>query len=204
MDEVVNIEKLQRMNVLIRELERHGMARDAAVHEAESILSRESPKENDDYPEPMFPKAAAAKPEPAPEPIQPAGSALLEAKYQYLFEQSFRKFEREVGELKAHLSRVTTELDMLRADLRQLASQHERLKAERAAAPVHAAPAQPAVNHDIESLRQQLVSEPVAAPAPVQAVEAKPEEPKKPQHPRQGNYKPEDVSVEKFFYFGHK
>lgn len=198
MDSVLNVEKLQRMNVLVRELERHGMSRDAALQEAEGILSRERPAEPE-HPQPMFPQHAAreaSKEEPLPES---SGSALLEAKYQYLFEQSFRKYDRLIEDMASQLSRVATELDMLRADVRQIASQHEKFKAERVMVPP--APAHP--HPEIEQLRQQLVHEPAVQPELVR-VEAPAPQPEKKQHPRQGNYKPEDVSMEKFFYFGHK
>jgi hypothetical protein len=198
MDSVVNVEKLQRMNVLVRELERHGMSRDAAMQEAGGILSREQPPEPE-VPPPMFPQSAAKEAPKEEQLPESPGSALLEAKYQYLFEQSFRKYDRLIEDLKSQLSRVTTELDMLRADVRQLAAQHEKLRAERVMLPPPAEHPHP----EIEQLRQQLVNEPAVQPGPIR-VEAPAPQPEKKQHPRQGNYKPEDVSMEKFFYFGHK
>jgi prophage DNA circulation protein len=53
---------------------------------------------------------------------------------------------------------------------------------------------------DVQTMKQQMREQPVIKQQESQR--ALPSE--KPVHPRQGNYKPEDVDIKKMFYFGHK
>ena len=50
---------------------------------------------------------------------------------------------------------------------------------------------------------KEVVSQTKEESKPEQGNESSPEE-KKENHPRSGNYKDEDVSIEKFFYMGNK
>lgn len=54
---------------------------------------------------------------------------------------------------------------------------------------------------ELQNMRSQMAAQPRSVVQDTQ--KALPSE-KPASHPRQGNYKPEDVDIQKMFYFGHK
>jgi uncharacterized protein (DUF3084 family) len=58
--------------------------------------------------------------------------------------------------------------------------------------------------NQINDLRQQLASRPAVSQASAQETQKVLPASDKPKHPRQGDFKPGDVDIQKMFYFGHK
>ncbi len=85
-----------------------------------------------------------------------------------------------------HTKKLNADVTFLQAQIQQLQSELQMLRQE-----VRTKPAAPAVSQ-------------VAAPSMPPAPAAAPAPEKKESHPRQGDFKPGDVSIEKMFYFGKK
>lgn len=100
---------------------------------------------------------------------------LLERKYKNLLNENNNQFFSEINDIKTALSSLNNELSSVKNQLRE----------------------------NKEKINEQLVkSEPETKEVQVKIEDSK--EIKKEPHPRQGNYNPDDVSIEKFFYCGVK
>jgi hypothetical protein len=157
--DVLSVDKIRKMNSLVKEFKKHGMSEnsDNAVNEVSGKLYGEpSAQTNDTI---------------AGEPMQPivatGDDALIEQKYQLLMDMEKKKVEQEINSLRETISNLNNEIQVLRAELKHAAEQS---------------------NPKLKEKEKQDVLKTVP----------------KEDHPRQGNYRPEDVSVEKMFYFGHK
>jgi len=105
---------------------------------------------------------------------------ILEQKYRDLLEQNNNIFIKEINDVRNSMNSLISEINMIK---RQLVQQQESIKNQ-------------------ESINSQRIEQPVN-----QQVQEKVEEPKenkKVLHSKQGSLTSEDVSIEKFFYFGKK
>jgi len=100
--------------------------------------------------------------------------ALMEAKYKMLMEQQMKKYEQYLAKLGETTQSLVNEVQALKMNHQSLLQEVQQLKSSG----VSVQKQQPE--------RQKVLDEKPAV------------------HPRQGNYKPEDVDIQKMFYFGHK
>lgn len=107
-----------------------------------------------------------------------------------LVEISTKKYDQEIISLKSHIASLQQDVDTLRANVKSI-------RTEQASQIVHHAPTQQhAQNHEqqhsspIEHVSQNSAPRQNETPSQTMA--------------RTGNYKSEDVSVDKFFYYGNK
>ncbi len=101
---------------------------------------------------------------------------LMEEKFKLLFAQQIQKSDKQLQLLKDTMQVLAIEVQSLR--------------------------------NQLNDMRQQAASRPaVSQAAPVQHQETQkvlPDGDKPAKHPRQGDFKPGDVDIQKMFYFGHK
>ncbi len=102
-----------------------------------------------------------------------------------LIEISTKKYDQEINGLKAHVSSLQQDVDTLRANVKSI-------RAEQANQPVHHAPVQQHVQHSAPTEHAHHETAPRQNETPSQTMA------------RTGNFTSEDVSVDKFFYFGNK
>lgn len=152
--EVIDVEKMKKMNSLVKEFKKHGMNADSteATNQIKGMLYKQAPEQRE-----MQGIHAAESVE---------GTELIEQKYQLLLEMNNKRFQQEIEALKTALNNLGSELQMLKAELKRVAEQ----------------PLQKPKEKDKQEVLKTVPNE---------------------AHPRQGNYKPEDVSIEKMFYFGN-
>ncbi|MBI4144360.1 hypothetical protein HY486_03875 [Candidatus Woesearchaeota archaeon] len=103
-----------------------------------------------------------------------SSSSMDDARLSLLLEMHEKKFLREIQELRAITDGLSGEIIMLKKEVVRLSSVPQPVS------PVSAVP-----------------------PVEVSKVESSKVE-EKADHPRQGKYKPEDVAIDKMFYFGNK
>jgi len=99
---------------------------------------------------------------------------LLEKKYKFLLEQNNDRLLNEINSLKKSTSSLVVELNLIKSQIRQQG----------------------------EKIRNQESNQPVEKEVQKKIEDTK--EIKKESHPKQGSFQPEDVSIEKIFYFGEK
>ena|SRR3989338_8939969 len=113
-------------------------------------------------------------------------SFLLERQLKMLIEISTKKYDHEISSLKATVASLQQEIDTLRANVKSI-------RVEQAQQPVHQHAHEAPLHPVVAAAREQAPQE---APRPNETVSMT--------MARTGNYKSEDVSVDKFFYFGNK
>ncbi len=117
-------------------------------------------------------------------------SFLMEKRLSILVEMATKKYDREILELKAQLHQVAQELETVRSTLKNI-------RIEQAQAPPTQAPARQQEHipqpKPFEHISNEQIAQASNAGESVSARMA-----------RTGTYKSEDVSVEKFFYYGNK
>ena len=116
-------------------------------------------------------------------------SFLLEKKLQMLVEIATKKYDREILELRAQVNYLNQELETVRSNVKSI-----RIEQAQQPSPAlqHAHQEAPAAK-PVEHISDQQVASAAASGESVSLRMAK-----------SGNYKSEDVSVEKFFYYGNK
>jgi multidrug resistance efflux pump len=117
-------------------------------------------------------------------------SFLLERQLKMLMEISTKKYDKEIAELKSHMSHLQQDLETLRANVKSIRVEQAQAAHQPAPPAVHH---EPPVEHKPEHISNQEIAQASNAGESVSMRMA-----------RTGNYQSEDVSVEKFFYFGNK
>ena len=112
--------------------------------------------------------------------------AFTQKRFELMIEMAVRKLQQEINSLKEHIYSLNSEIGSLKSQISRLQfqpqSQNQNIQHRREVKIIDCRP---------ESERkEEFVS-----------VSSKNSEPLK---PRYGDYKPEDVSIDKFFYFGRK
>jgi len=180
--------KLQRINNLARELMKHGQARsmEEAVHKATQQVESGSAMPAPEPPifpapepaiEPEQPRVSEAIPEPPATPAQPAQPGQIPRE---VVMATLTDHTKKIEELNNKINRLIAELTELKEDIRKLKE----------------SPVTPPLKPK-EAKQGQTQFKQAAPPQPA-------EEKKKEGHARTGNYKPDDVAIEKFFYYGSR
>ena len=199
-----DISKLQKINSVARELMKHGQASsmDEAVQKAtqqiesgsvleqqpmqEQAQAQEQPMEQQQ--EPAQEQAVEeARPESAPEP-EPAPD-MQEHPAEQVMEQP--QPEAQSPDVAQKLAEMDNKINGLIAEMTVLKDEFRKLKESPVTPPLKPKQAKEG--------QTQFKQESQPAPAPKPATEERSEG-----HARSGKYKPDDVSIEKFFYYGNK
>ena len=193
----MDVEKLKKMNFLIKELKDKGFATSSedAYGQADSVYHIGEQTGNA-YPAPEVPQESQRiQPNPSqngiptgqpmtppPMPSMVSGS-LEEARMKMVLEQHTQKYDQHINSLKAEIEQINMLLSTVRMELKKLQDQPR---------------AAPVVTQSSSTVSVPSASELRPMPAAPAPVAEKPKE----SHPRGGDYRPEDVSMEKMFYFG--
>lgn len=105
---------------------------------------------------------------------------LMERKYKLLLEMNNKKFEETITTLKNSIHTLTQDMAKLKTDLTLMEMKKTLIQEQ--STPI-------TTTTKIEQQQEQTDTQP---------------QQKKETHPRQGNFNPGDISIEKVFYFGHK
>lgn len=196
----MDIEKIQKVNALARELMKHGQAKsmDDAVVMAEKQLgsgSNVSPRPGlvtgygdgnqanpVDSVRTIQASQQTAAPEPYSAPVQGSAAENRNPDEQSYDRIAFRKLSQQVEQQAGELKAIRMKMNEL---IREFNSLQEKAK-QKAASPV-------ASQHEISKAHPKSPDQTQFKPVP-----------KKEPHARSGNYTPEDVNIEKIFYSGHK
>jgi len=167
----IDIEKLKKMNNLIKDLKHQGFADSSneALNQASNFYNHDLGGVVPENKKPQYeePKQTSQLETPADSPQ--ISEAYLETKFQLLLEMNNKKFSEEFNRLHSKISMLNDEVSSLRMELRKTEFKQEKPK--------------PKIEEPVQ--QQQL-----------------PVDQKKEDHPRQGKYTSQDVSVEQFFKFG--
>ena len=171
----IDIEKLKKMNNLIKDLKHQGFASNSndALQQASGFYSHdlggvvpEQKQKNYGYDDP---KPTASKLE-TPADSPQISEAYLETKFQLILEMNNKRFNEEFNKLHSKITSLNDEMSSLRMELRKA----NEFKSEK-----------PRMSEPQMPMQQQL-----------------PVEQKKEDHPRQGKYTSQDVPIDQFFKFG--
>lgn len=108
----------------------------------------------------------------------PTSDALVERKYKLLLEMNNKKFEETFSTMQNNINTLSQEIARLKTEISLLDA--KRIVQEQA-------------KPEIKQTEKHEQSTPQQT-----------QETKKDAHPRQGNFAPGDISIEKMFYYGHK
>lgn len=185
----MDVEKIQRINNLARELERQGLAdgREDAVAQARRIFNvkEESPIDVSQ----MRDGSLQAKEEGLTEEVKESseGEDVQSTTKIRLNEEKISTILKKNSEfLVTTIKNFQAKIDMMESQMAQMNRKLETLASRPVAAP---APQPAAPTHQ-------------EAPMPQQPVESNTTNPQGGDHPRSGGYNDSDVSIEKFFYMG--
>ena len=117
--------------------------------------------------------------------------AFTQRRFELMIEMTTKKIQQEISSLKENVSSLNNEIGSLKSQISRIQFQPQQAR-----------------------IVQRTLAEPQSKE--VKIVDCRPEDERKsdfqsgsaknsePLRPRYGNYKPEDVSIDKFFYFGRK
>ena len=120
-------------------------------------------------------------------------SFLLEKKLQMLVEIATKRYDREILELRAQVSHLNQELETLRSNIKNIRIEQAQKPAPAVQHAHQHLPQEAPLTKQVEHISDQQVANAAASGESVSLRMAK-----------SGNYSSEDVSVEKFFYYGNK
>ncbi len=183
----MDVERIQKINSLAVDLMKQGLAedREEAIKQAENVFRSE---EADGYSEVkkatelQTPNSEETQSE--PEISQNKIKEILQKNTEFIvktikeFQEKIHQLEKEVAHVKNNTQGIPTVKDLL--DEAQRQKQEQATSRIEESAPVQAQPVVQQAQHKTEQ---------------AQTTES---------HPRSGNYKDNDVSIEKFFYMGNK
>ncbi|HSU72498.1 MAG TPA: hypothetical protein VLJ21_01465 [Candidatus Binatia bacterium] len=154
----MNVNDVAKMNQLMKELQKHGIAQTApeAFEQAQEIVGE--PKD-----------VVTINEEGVHVETATVGSALIESRVNLLLDMHNKKIESTFLVMKDTISALAMEIEKLKFELKKFSD----TKAHK-------------VVHVVQETQKALKTE------------------EKAPHPRQGNYQPGDVAIDKMFYFGHK
>jgi len=127
-------------------------------------------------------------------------------RFELMVEMATKKLQQEINSLKEHVSSLNKDIGSLKSQISRLQFEPQQANAQRELEPQE---------QQLNMPYQQNI-QPNQQKKEVKIVDCRPEEERKagfqsgttkntePLKPRYGDYKPEDVSIDKFFYFGRK
>ncbi len=164
----MNIERLQKINMLASELRKHNISTgtEEAYQEAEQVyegnqtqIFRPPTAEHSDSP------VRGIRQEPPP--------GLQQRQTEIIIQMHLRKYDEKFEQMRATITNLEMEIGSLRANISKL-----------------------------QSMQPREVQMPLQQPTAPQKPQVKEEKQEK--HPRQGDFSPADVDIQKMFYFGSK
>jgi hypothetical protein len=187
---LMDVDKLKRMNVLADTLKHHGLAatREDAANLAGTLVGKEQDDMGAIFECSAVPEVAVEAPE-AQEIAAPQG--IDEARFTQVMQSFANQFCAEINKLNEKIEQQDQQI-------RRFKSVLESQKPD--VPPVSNAPVQnvqPEVQETVQAEAAQPVAQ-VEAPSPQGAPKAQES------NPRTGGLSSDDVSIEKFFYFGTK
>lgn len=129
--------------------------------------------------------------------------AFTQRRFELMVEMATKKLQNEINTLKEHVSSLNRDLGSLKSQISRLQFEPQQDNFQRVLDP------------QLNISEQQNI-QPIHPQKEVKIVDCRPEGERKepfqsgvakhsePLRPRYGDYKPEDVSIDKFFYFGRK
>ena len=121
-------------------------------------------------------------------------------RFELMIEMATKRLQQEIQGLKEHVSSLNSEIGSLKSQISRMQFQ----------------PQSHAVQKTLAEPQSQYMEQNIQQKKEVRIVDCRPDEERKgefvsgaaknsePVKPRYGDYEPEDVSIEKFFYFGRK
>ena len=155
----MNVNDVAKMNQLMKELQKHGIAQSApdAFEQAQEIVGEQKKVVTIDEEGVQVETATVS------------GGALIESRVNLLLDMHNKKIESQFLTMRDTLSALAMEIEKLKFELKKFSD----TKAHK-------------VVQVVQETQKSLKTEEKVA------------------HPRQGNYQPGDVAIDKMFYFGHK
>ena len=123
--------------------------------------------------------------------------AFTQKRFELMIDMATKKLQQEIAALKEHISSLNSEIGSLKSQVSRLQFQ-------------------PQPQHPVQKTLNANENQNIQPKKEVKIVDCRPEDERKgefqsgsaknaePVRPRYGDYKPEDVSIDKFFYFGRK
>lgn len=192
----MNIETTMKINTLMRELKKHGIAvsSEDAYKKAEQLVSlgtKKKVEEKSEYDVMFESKTEAKKEEVKTEepqvntqfqnaPAPPQNSALLQKQVELMIQMNMKNVHSKIVNMENTILSLQTELSALRTEL-------SSVKAMK-----------------IEGLEGMDKKTKQAAAAPAQKVLPAETKEEKKEHPKQGNFGPGSIDIKKYFYYGNK
>jgi len=157
----MNVNEIAKMNQLMKELQKHGIAQTApeAFQQAKEIVGEEPQKKVITINEEGVEVETATVP----------GSALIESRVNLMLDMHSKKIDSQFLTMRDTISALAMEIEKLKFELKKFSD----TKAHK-------------VVQVVQETQKSLKTE------------------DKTPHPRQGNFQPGDVAIDKMFYFGHK
>ena len=127
--------------------------------------------------------------------------AFTQKRFELMIEMATKKFQQEMQGLKEHVSSLNNEIGSLKSQISRMQFQPQQAHS---------------VQKTLTPSQPQTENQNIEAKKEVKIVDCRPENERKeefvsgsaknsePLRPRFGDYKSEDVSIDKFFYFGRK
>jgi hypothetical protein len=185
----MDVERIQKINNLALDLMRQGLAKDReeAIQQAEKIFRGEQSGDYSDIRERMDTRSEAP---------QQASVDLSEDKIKEIMEKNTQFLVKKINEFQEKLNNMHSEIQTIKnkVDYHNIPTVKEIL--------AEAKKEQQAQQQAAPQQQQTEAAEP--APQQQEAPAQPPKQDPTKDHPRSGNYKDDDVSIEKFFYMGSK
>lgn len=183
----MDLEKLKKLNQLTKELQKHSFAfnSDEAFKQAGKVFEETQQELNHMIKDESENKISVPVSSEQTKNDQQS-DFLIQKKVEIMLEMNNKKFIEEIQNLKQEISNLHLQVQNLKSELQN--NVNREINTEHTASP---------------AVKQTVQNEVVQQQEPPRVQETVQEKPKDP-HPRQGNYTPEDVSIEKMFYYGNK
>ena len=181
----MNVERIQKINNLALDLMRQGLAKDReeAIAEAEKIFTSQDTTDYENVNKTMPELKEDQQPAEVEKDLsQEDIKEILEKNTSFLVNK-IKAFEEKVASMEKEIGHLRTKLTFQRLPT---AEQVRPEKKEEVTSP------------PVEQTQQTIPQQTNTSPPAAQTQQAAPD------HPRSGNYKEDDVAIEKFFYMGKK
>ena len=125
--------------------------------------------------------------------------AFTQKRFELLIDMATKKLQQEISSLKDYINSLNSEVGSLKSQVSRLQFQPQQ------AHPVQRTLVEPQQeNNSIQTKKEVKIVDCRPENERHQDFKSGAEKNSEPARPRYGNYNPEDVSIDKFFYFGRK